>query len=186
MQENKDRFIELMSRVEREGISDLMQWLEASDFYRAPASTRFHGSYEGGLLEHSLNVYDEAVRILSAYPEIDVPEEALILSTLLHDACKINMYAVEKRWRKDDDNIWEQYDTYKHEEKLNYGGHGSKSVFVISHFIKLTTLESVAINCHMSSWDGNMSVGNAFTQFPFAWIVHVADESATYMREGNQ
>ena len=95
--ENKERFISLLTSVKRDGIEDLLKWLEESDFYEAPASTRFHGSYKGGLLQHSLNVYDELKRLLSVYPEIQVSEESVIISALLHDLCKANLYAVEKK-----------------------------------------------------------------------------------------
>lgn len=182
--ELKERFMSLCKSVNRDGIGELMGWLETNGFYTSPASSRFHGAYEGGLLEHSLNVYDEAKRLLKAYPEIKVPEESVIIAALFHDVCKVNMYTIEKRNRKNADGYWESYDAYKINEKFCFGGHGSKSVFLIQHFIKLTPEEAVAINCHMSSWDGDKTAGNAFEQFPFAWIVHVADEAATYIREG--
>lgn len=163
--ENKERFISLLTSVKRDGIEDLLKWLEESDFYEAPASTRFHGSYKGGLLQHSLNVYDE-------------------LKRLLHDLCKANLYAIEKKNRKVDGK-WETYDGYITKEKFCFGGHGSKSVFLAQHFIKLTPDEAVAINSHMSSWEDGAAryVGSAFEQCPFAWAVHVADEAATYIQE---
>ncbi len=86
---NKERFLELCSKVKREGIEDLVKWLEASDFFYAPASTRFHGSYAGGLLEHSLNVYDELVRLLAAYPEVKTSEETAIIISIFHDLSRI-------------------------------------------------------------------------------------------------
>lgn len=181
--ENKERFISLCKTVKRDGISELLEWLEGTDFYTCPASTRFHGAYEGGLLQHSLNVYDELQRLLKAYPEVKVSEETAIIASLFHDFCKVNFYGVEKRNRKNEQGKWESYDAYKVEEKFRFGGHGSKSVFLVQHFIKLTPEEGVAINCHMSCWDKNESVGGAFEQFPFAWLVHVADESATYLLE---
>ena len=98
---NKERFLELCSKVNRDGIDDLVKYLESSDFFYAPASTRFHGSYAGGLLEHSLNVYDELVRLLAAYPEVQASEESVIIVSLFHDLCKVNMYGTEKRNRKD-------------------------------------------------------------------------------------
>lgn len=183
---NKERFLSLCQSVNREGISELVKWLEENDFYTCPASTRFHGAYPGGLLEHSLNVYDETKRLLSVYPEINVSEESVVISALFHDLCKVNLYATEKRNRKNENGQWESYDAYTHNEKFCFGGHGSKSVFLVQHFIKLTPEEAVAINCHMSCWDGNKDVGNAFEQFPFAWLLHVADESATYIKESKE
>lgn len=184
--DNKERFISLCHTIRRPGVEELLNWLEANGFYDSPASSRFHGAYRGGLLEHSLNVYYELKRLLSAYPEISAPEESVVIAALFHDVCKVNMYVSEKRNRKNDSGQWESYDAYAVKEKFCYGGHGSKSVFLIGHFIELTPEEAVAINCHMSSWeDGSArSVGAAFEQFPFAWLVHVADESATYIKEG--
>ena len=183
--DNKERFISLCKGIHREGIDDLMQWLEESDFYTAPASARYHGSYAGGLLEHSLNVYDELQRLLAAYPQIFVSEETAVICSLFHDLCKVNFYATEKRNRKNSEGQWESYDAYTFKEKFCYGGHGSKSVYLVQHFIKLTPEEAVAIQCHMSSWEdgASKSVGSAFEQFPFAWLLHVADESATYILE---
>lgn len=160
-----------------------MKWLEKSDFYTCPASARFHGAFPGGLLEHSLNVYDELKRLLSVYPEIKVSEESVVIASLFHDLCKVEMYATEKRNRKNQSGQWESYDAYISDEKFCFGGHGSKSVFLAQHFIQLTPEEAVAINCHMSCWNGDTTVGKAFEQFPFAWLLHVADESATYILE---
>lgn len=183
--DNKERFISLCKKVNRPGMDELMQWLEDNKFYMSPASTKYHGAYEGGLLDHSLNVYDELNRLLSAYPEINASEESKIICSLFHDLCKVNMYAKEKRNRKNSQGQWEAYDAFTIDEKFCYGGHGSKSVFLIQHFIKLTPEEAVAINCHMSSWEDGASkvVGNAFTQFPLAFLLHVADEAATFILE---
>lgn len=183
---NKERFLELCSKVKREGFEDLVKWLEASDFFYAPASSRFHGSHAGGLLEHSLNVYDELNRLLTAYPEVKASTESVIITALFHDLCKVNFYTTEKRNRKDANGKWESYDSYVIDEKFHYGGHGSKSVFILQNYIKLTAEEATAINCHMSCWDGNKDVGAAFEQFPLAWLVHVADESAAYIKEGKK
>lgn len=184
--ENKQRFISLLRSTARQGIDDLLEWLEQSDFYTAPASSRFHGAHQGGLLEHSLNVYDEFTRLLKAYPEVKAPLESVIISALLHDLCKVNFYTTEKRNRKNEAGQWESYDAYTINEKFCFGGHGGKSVFLAQNFIMLTHIEAVAINCHMGFSDGNKDVGRAYEQFPFAWLLHVADESATYMLEKEQ
>lgn len=179
---NKDEFIKLCSGIERKGISDLMDWLNKSDFYIAPASTKFHGSYIGGLTEHSLNVYHELKRLLSAYPEITCSEDTAKIISLFHDLCKVNFYEVEKRNRKNSLGQWETYDSFKVNEKFCFGGHGSKSVFIVQNFIKLTPEEAVAINCHMGSFD-NDNVGKSYEQYPLAWLLHVADESASFIKE---
>lgn len=181
--DNKERFLALCSRVNRDGMADVVKWLEGSDFFHAPASTRFHGSYAGGLLEHSLNVYDELIRLLDAYPEVQANEDSIIIASLFHDLCKVHMYGTESRNRKDANGKWESYTAYTNDEKFHYGGHGSKSVFILQNYMKLTPEEAVAINCHMSCWDGNTSVGAAYEQYPLAWLLHVADEAATYIKE---
>lgn len=180
---NREKFKAICSLVSRPGIENLMAWLEKSDFYSAPASTRFHGSYPGGLLDHSIHVYEQAKRLLSVYPEIQVSDESLIITTLFHDLCKVNFYDTEKRNRKNASGQWESYDAYTIHEKFCYGGHGAKSVFIIQSFIHLSPDEAAAIHCHMSSWDGNKDVGSVFERNPYAWLLHVADEAATYLDE---
>lgn len=183
-EENKTRFLQLCrDNIKRDGIENLISWLEKSDFFYAPASTKFHGSYYGGLCQHSLNVYDEMIRLLDAYPEIECTDEELTIVTLFHDLCKVNMYTVEQRNRKNEQGKWEKYDAYAIEEKFVYGGHGSKSVFIVNNFIKLTPREAVAINCHMSCWNGDTFVGKVYEKEPFAWLLHCADESASYIVE---
>lgn len=179
---NKERFVSLCASVKRKGISELLEWLGKSDFYTAPASTRFHGSYEGGLVQHSLNVYDELKRLLSIYPEIECSEETAVIISLFHDLCKVNFYGIDKRNRKNESGQWESYNAYKVDEKFCFGGHGSKSVYLTQHFIKLTPEEAVAINCHMSAFGGR-DIGSAYDQFPLAWLLSVADQSASYIKE---
>lgn len=183
---NKERFLAICENIKRDGMEDLVKWLEKSDFFTAPASRMYHGDYEGGLVEHSLNVYDELKRLLRVYPEICADEETIAIISLFHDLCKVNFYGTEKRNRKNSEGKWESYDSYTVKEKLRFGGHGSKSMFIAQTFIKLTPEEAVAINCHMGAWDGNKDVGNAYAQFPLAWLLHVADESATYVLESKE
>ena len=189
----KEDFIRLFTEnIKRPGADRLLSWLEESDFFTAPASTRFHGNYEGGLCEHSVNVYEELVRLLIAYPEVKVTAETATIVTLLHDLCKVGCYKPALKSRKtgrkkrDGKDEWENYIGYDFVEDFCYGGHGSKSVYLIQKFMNLTDAEAVAVNCHMGAWDrspGDYSLGPAFEQYPLAWLVHVADESATYIRE---
>ena len=181
---DKERFLSLCKGITRNGIDKLMNWLEESDFYTCPASSKYHLSCEGGLLKHSLNVYDELKRLLTAYPEIKVSEESIMIASLFHDLCKVNCYRTEMRNRKNASGEWEKYAAYIRNEEFHFGGHGSKSVYILQKYIRLTDEEAVAINCHMSCWDGNTTVGESYAQFPFAWLLHVADESATYIAEG--
>jgi hypothetical protein len=182
----KEDFIRLYTQyIKRPGSEDLLKWLEESDFFTAPASTRFHGNYEGGLCEHSVNVWEELVRLLKAYPEVKVSAESAAIVSLLHDLCKIGCYKQELRNQKVS-GVWVQRPVYVFEEDFCYGGHGSKSVYLIQKHMNLTEAEATAVNCHMGAWDrapGDYSLGPAYEQYPLAWLVHVADESATYIRE---
>lgn len=187
IEENKQEYLELCSKIKRDGIQDLVHWLEKSDFFTAPASKAYHGAYRGGLLQHSLNVYHELVRIMQVYPEVVVPEESVLISSLFHDLCKVNFYGTEKRNRKNEQGKWESYDAYNITEKFPFGGHGSKSVFIVQSFIKLTPEEAVAINCHMGAFGDNSTyISNSYIAFPFAWLVSVADQSASYLVEGGE
>jgi len=182
----KKKFIEIYTTyITRPGASDLLEWLEHSDFFSAPASTKFHGDHHGGLCEHSVHVWEELIRLLKAYPEIRVTAESAAIVSLLHDLCKVGCYKTELRNKKEN-GVWRSVPTYVFDEDFCYGGHGSKSVFLAQKYMNLTEQEAVAINCHMGPWDRNpndYSVGNAFEAYPLAWLVHVADESATYIRE---
>lgn len=182
---NKTEFLRICGEsIKRSGVLDLLGWLEKSDFYTAPASTRFHGSYEGGLLQHSLNVYKELKRLLVAFPEVEADDETVAIIALFHDLCKVNLYGVEKRNRKNEHGQWESYDAYTHNEKFKFGGHGAKSVYIVQTFMKLKPEEAVAIHCHMGAFDGDArSVGSAFEACPLAWLLHVADGAATYIDE---
>ena len=184
--ESRERFIKLFNEyIGRSGADELLEWLESTDFFDAPASTRFHGDHAGGLCEHSVHVWEELVRLLKAYPEVRVSGETAAIVALLHDLCKIGCYKTEFRNQKVN-NIWVKQPVYVFNEDFCFGGHGSKSVYLAQKYIRLTDEEAVAINCHMGPWDRNpsdYSLGNAYEQYPLAWLLHVADESATYIRE---
>lgn len=186
--QNKNRFLDLLRSVSRDGIEDLINWIEQTDFYVCPASTRFHNSYAGGLLQHSLNVYDEFQRLLTVYgDDIKIERDSVIIMALLHDLCKANFYATEKRNRKNAEGRWESYDAFTVNELYPYGSHGGKSVAIISNFIKLTWIEAAAINCHMGGWSEDpQGVGRVYEKYPAAWLLSVADQSATYVAETKQ
>lgn len=170
--------------IKRDGIRDLMEWLESTDFFTAPASTRFHGAYEGGLARHSLNVYSQLESLADWYGYRDeYSRETLAIVALFHDVCKVGCYKTEMRWRKDNRNQWEQYATYRFQEDFAFGGHGSKSMFLVQNFIKLTPDEAVAINCHMGQWDATTysNPTAAYEKCPLAWLLHVADEAAGFI-----
>ena len=194
----KDRFVELYQQlITRPGADKLLAWLETTDFFEAPASTRFHLSRPGGLVEHSIHVYhrlhdlfvsERQNRENEPFIELsDSEEETIAICGLLHDICKANFYAVEMRNRKNEQGQWEKYPFYVVNDQLPYG-HGEKSVYIISGFMKLTREEAMAIRWHMGFSDndfraGGFSVGNAFEKFPLALLTHMADLKATYLDE---
>lgn len=173
-----------MNNIHREGLTDLLAWLETSDFYRAPASTKYHGAYEGGLVLHSLNVFCQLQKLVATY-ELEVSPESVAIVALFHDLCKVGFYKTEMRWRKDENNQWEQYETYKRDEDYAFGGHGSKSVYLVMNFMKLTPDEAAAINCHMGQFDASTysNPSEVYSRNHLAWLLHVADEAATYVLE---
>ena len=194
----KERFLEIYQQsITRPGADKLLAWLETTDFFEAPASTRFHLSRPGGLVEHSVHVYyrlrdlfvsERQRKENFAFIELSAEEEeAIAICGLLHDICKANFYKVEMRNRKNEQGRWEQYPFYVVEDQLPYG-HGEKSVYVISGFMKLTREEAMAIRWHMGFSDnefkaGGFAVGNALEKFPLALLTHMADLQATYLDE---
>ena len=182
---SREEFERIVSKtIKREGIEDLMDWIGGTDFYTAPASTRYHGAFEGGLVMHSLNVYCQLKKLCAAY-ELDVSDESVAIVALFHDLCKIGFYKTEMRWRKDSNDKWEQYATYKHEEDFAYGGHGSKSVYLVMTFMKLSPDEASAIQCHMGQFDATpySNPSEVYSRNHLAWLLHVADEASTYILE---
>lgn len=193
-EKNKAKFIELFNKYinGREGADFLLDYLEnKSDFFTAPASARFHGAYEGGLVEHSLNVYDCLVDYM-ARPRMEeiyalkASMETIALVALLHDLCKVNLYKPGFRNVKGEDGVWKQVPSYEYEDKLPYG-HGEKSVYIISGYIKnLTREEAFAIRYHMgfSGSEDKNSIGRTFELFPLAFALSTADMEATFLIEG--
>ena len=186
IESQKQEFLTIcQSTIHREGLEDLLAWMGKADFFTAPASTKYHGSYAGGLCQHSIDVYQYAKKLTFLMPK-EPSEESLAIATLFHDLCKVNLYKVDKRNQKIN-GTWQEVPCYTIEEKYHFGGHGSKSVFLVQQFMKLTTEEAAAINCHMGFSDGNPAtvrdVSAAYEQFSLAWITHVADEAATYLLE---
>lgn len=190
---SKERFIEIYrNNIKREGSEKLLSFLLSSnsDFFTAPASSRFHGSYKGGLVEHSLNVYDclkdylNRDRVKHEYG-LKYSEESIAVVALLHDLCKINCYEESFRNKKNEAGQWIQVPVYEYNDKLPYG-HGEKSVYMISGYMRLTREEAFAIRYHMgfAGSENAKSVGSAFEMFPLAYALHAADMEATYFVEG--
>lgn len=179
----KEEFLGLLKSVNREGMDKLIEFIEKTDFFKAPASTRFHGAYEGGLLEHSMKVYEILVdKVKKSAIEINVPEETLIIVALLHDICKVNFYKVDYRNAKNAFGEWEKVPYYTVEDTIPYG-HGEKSVMMITEYMKLTVEEKYCIRWHMGFTEPKElynTLGQAFKKFPLALLLHEADLEATY------
>ena len=174
------------SRINRDGLEDLLGWLSTTDFYTAPASSRYHGNFSGGLVTHSLNVYHRLCDLgrMYGFDEDPANTESVAVVALFHDLCKVNFYKVSTRNVKNDrTGQWEKVPFYAFDEQYPFGGHGSKSLFLVMNFMKLSPDEAAAINCHMGPWDRQDygKPGEVFNNNLLAWLLHVADEAATYI-----
>jgi len=179
----KDKYLKLLKSVQRDGMDKLISFIEKSDFFKAPASTRFHGSYEGGLLEHSLKVYEILKhKVQNCIMEMQVSNDSIILIALLHDICKVNFYKVDYRNAKNEFGEWEKVPYYTVEDTIPYG-HGEKSVMMITEYIKLTVEEKYCIRWHMGYTEPKElynTIGEAYKKYPLALLTHEADLEATY------
>ena len=187
MSELKEEFIDIYTKnIKRDGAEELLKWLETTDFFTAPASTKFHCACPEGLLKHSLNVY-KVLMEKHFDPETDDIESATICS-LLHDLCKAQFYKTSTRNVKNEvTGAWEKVPYYSVEDAFPYG-HGEKSVFLIERFMRLKTSEAMAVRWHMGGFDdtarsGGFSISLAFDKFPLAVKLHISDIEATYLRE---
>lgn len=185
----KEEFIDLYTaNIKREGSIRLLEWLQTTDFFTAPASTKYHGACEAGLVMHSLNVYHVLME-KHFNPEID-NAESFAICALLHDLCKAQFYKVSTRNVKNKETgKWEEVPFYSVEDIFPYG-HGEKSVFLIERFMRLKTSEAVAIRWHMGGFDetvkgGSFSLSLAYEKYPIAVKLHLADLESTYLLEKN-
>lgn len=194
----KERFLEIYKQnITRPGADKLLAWLESTDFFEAPASTRFHLARPGGLVEHSIHVYERLRELVGFERDYSdkfmfgdgntIDDETIAVCGLLHDICKADFYKVEMRNRKNEQGQWEKYPFYVVDDQLPYG-HGEKSVYIASGFMKLTREEAMAIRWHMGGFDdsvkgGSYAMGGAFEKFPLALLLHIADLQATYLDE---
>ena len=198
--DNKEKFLNLAKSVHRDGMDKLIEYVEKSDFFTAPASTRFHGSVPGGLLIHSLNVYELFVQKCES-PVFknsigDLPEESKIIMALFHDLCKTYFYTTELRNKKiysdrgskvDEQGRydWKSVPSYTVKDLVPYG-HGEKSVMMIENYIKLTNVERYAIRWHMGytepkeNWN---TLSAAMEKYPVILALHEADLEATHILE---
>lgn len=198
----KTRFIELLQRVSRPGAASLLAWLEnESDFFTAPASTKYHGSFEGGLLAHTLNVYDRLRQIairdkVANYKADDIvpglrylddaEEETVAVLALLHDICKVNTYQAEMA-RKKVAGQWQDVPGYTTHDTLPLG-HGEKSLYLIQKHMDLAADEALAIRWHMGAYDhavrgGSYALNAAMSATPWVWRLQEADMCAAHIDE---
>ncbi|MCI8291333.1 MAG: hydrolase [Clostridia bacterium] len=180
----KEEFINLLRSTNREGIEDIIQFLDRTDFFKAPASTRFHGNFEGGLAEHSMKVYEILKNnVKNAIVDLKVSDDTLIIVSLLHDICKANYYKVDYRNAKNERGEWEKVPYYTVDDTIPYG-HGEKSVMMISEYMKLTVEEKYAIRWHMGFTEPKelySTIGQAYKKYPLALFLHEADLEASYL-----
>ncbi len=185
----REHFIELFqTHIHREGADRLLDWLGTTDFYLAPASTKYHCACESGLVQHSVNVFE--VLTAKYFKEESDNMETFAICGLLHDLCKAQYYKTSSRNVKNEETgIWEKKPYYIVDDAFPYG-HGEKSVFLIERFLRLKTAEAMAIRWHMGGFDdsvrgGNYSISYAFERYPLAVQLHLADMEATYLWEKN-
>ena len=203
---NIARFEAELGKVQRPGMDKLLNYIRHSDFYTAPASTKYHLSCEGGLLQHSLNVLDAMRDMMTkendgqnedGTPRIKyhytvagkflatIPEESLIVVALLHDICKTYFYTVSTRNAKNEQTgKWEKVPFYAVKDKMPLG-HGPKSAMIVKQYIELSSAEMYAIWWHMGAFDTQdiQTLTAAIRQYPLTWAVHTADVMATYFME---
>ena len=180
----KDEFIKIYTEnISRKGSAELLDWIQKTDFFTAPASTKFHCACESGLVMHSVSVYNTMME--KHFDEENDSHESFAICALLHDLCKAQFYKVSTRNVKNDDTgQWEKVPYYSIEDSFPYG-HGEKSVFLIERFMRLRLDEAMAIRWHMGGFEdsGGYSISQAYDRYPLAVKLHLADLESTYLRE---
>ena len=178
-----------------EGADELLNYLKKTDFFTAPASTRFHGCHPGGLVIHSVNVFERLRLLVNSEKDYNdntkiqsITDENIAKVALLHDICKVDVYKVDTRNVKDENGVWQKVPYYQFEDNMPYG-HGEKSSYIITGFMKLTRDEAMSVRWHMGAFDkavqgGEMgTLGVAFEKHPLSLLLHQADMMATYFDE---
>ena len=180
----KNNIIEALRSTGRDGIEDLILYLENSSFFTDPASAKYHNAFPGGLADHCWKVYRLFSKSLQEY-KVDFPEDSAIISSLLHDLCKVGTYKLETRNRKNEKGNWEKYPFYSYQtpEGVVPAPHGASSAFIAMKYIKLTNEEISAITNHMGMSDVGYHVQAAFKKFHSSLLLHIADMTASYMYE---
>lgn len=180
---SKLRFVTLLSETNRSGVEKLLEWLDKTNFYTSPASTKYHGAVEGGLLAHSLAVYDELLKVNAAFC-LEIKPESMVITALLHDLNKANFYTVSERNVKNDAGVWEKVPYYTIDDQLPMG-HGEKSVILLQAFIRPTIEEIMAIRWHMGafgseSYADRQALTGAMDKYPIIVALQIADMASVY------
>lgn len=188
IEKNKEEFLQIATEnIKRQGIEELLKWLSTTDFFTAPASSRFHSAEPGGLCFHSINVYKRLLALaINEWGEENINKETIAIVALFHDVCKCCYYKMEMRNVKENGE-WIQKPYYAIDDQLPYG-HGEKSVYMINGYLRLTREEALAINWHMGGFDmrvqgGDQQFSNAYYKYPLCTLTHLADVMATYLDE---
>ena len=193
-EENKNKFIEIYtSKIARQGSEELLNWLKSSTFFTDPSAKAHHGNFDGGLCEHSLNVYNKLVQFYNIYKE-EFPEEKVIsdesiaITALLHDLCKVGLYKKGFRNVKNEEtDRWEKKEVYEWNDTLGMG-HGEASVYIIQSFMKLERCEALGIMWHMGGYSASVKGGDnginvARSQTPLVSLISMADSWASQFME---
>lgn len=190
----KQKFLDLLKSTQRPGIDNLIDYLvNKTDFFTAPASTQYHDAVEGGLLKHSLQVYETLKTVVNQFKfkgSEKISESNLIICGLLHDVCKANFYTTAvKNVKNEATGSWDKapYITINDQFPL---GHGEKSVIILQRLVWLFDDELMAIRWHMAGFDdtarsyaGGCALHAALTNYPLISALHIADLAATYLVE---
>ena len=182
-EEIKNKIIELLGSTERKGIDKVIKYLESSDFFEAPASTRYHGNYKGGLAEHSLNVYEIFKKKNEIY-DFGLSNDTVKITALLHDICKTNFYTVSSRNMKKDGK-WIKVPYYAVDDQVPFG-HGEKSVILLQQFIRLSKEEVIIIRWHMGGYEPKENynyISNSWNICKAGVALHTADLESSYILE---
>ncbi|MBR1533447.1 MAG: HD domain-containing protein, partial [Ruminococcus sp.] len=180
----KEEFMKIYTdNITRKGSAELLEWIQKTDFFTAPASTKFHCACEHGLVMHSVSVFNTLME--KHFDEEHDSIESFAICALLHDLCKAQFYKVSTRNVKNDETgQWEKVPYYSVEDSFPYG-HGEKSVFLIERFMRLKLEEAMAIRWHMGGFEdsGGYTISQAYERYPLAVKLHLADLESTYLRE---
>lgn len=181
---HKEEFISIYNKyINRAGSKELLDWMQKTDFFTAPASTKYHCACECGLVMHSVSVFNTLME--KHFDEERDNAESFAIAALLHDLCKAQFYKVSTRNVKNEQTgQWEKQPFYAVEDSFPYG-HGEKSVFLIERFMRLKIEEAMAIRWHMGGFEDSngFTVSLAYEKYPLAVKLHLADLESTYLRE---